>query len=227
MEIAMPQPYAGAIFDMDGLLFDTELLGRQAWSEALERFGYRLTEELYLSFIGRDIGWRGRLLKQHFGPEFPFEAVKQARMALGDARELAEGVPPKPGARELVLALHERGVPLALATGTERARARRRLEAAGMAECFRTIVTSEDVPQGKPAPDTFLEAARRLGLAPSACIVFEDSCAGASAAAAAGAGIVLVPDMESPEPVRHLIRHELSDLTAALALIDSWFGARS
>lgn len=221
----MTKRYTGAIFDMDGLLFDTELLGRQAWSEALARFGYQLTEELYLSFIGRDITWRGRLLKEHFGPEFPFEDVKRARMELGDARELAEGVPPKPGARELVLALHERKIPLALATGTERGRARRRLDEAGIAHCFRTIVTSEDVPHGKPAPDIFLEAAHRLRLSPSACLIFEDSCAGVTAAAAAGASVVVVPDMESPEPVRDLAAHELGDLLAAREFVDTWFGS--
>ena len=224
MSVAENPPCAGAIFDMDGLLFDTETLGRRAWGEALARFGYALSDELYLTLVGRDMAWRQRLLTEHYGPELPFEEVKRLRLELGEAQERAGALALKAGARELVTALHSGGVPLVVATGTERRRALRRLRQAQLAECFQAVITSEDVAQGKPAPDIFLTAAARLGIPAQRCLVFEDSCAGVTAAAAAGARVVLVPDMEPADPVTPLAAHVLPDLRAALELIPQWFG---
>lgn len=218
-------PFAAAIFDMDGLLFDTEALGREAWGRALAEFGYRLDDGLYLSLVGRDMRQRERLLRKRFGPDLPFEAVKARRLELGEEQESGGALRPKPGAVELVRELAARRLPLAIATGTERPRARRRLEQAGLAGYFPVLVCAEDVAHGKPAPDIFLAAAERLGVAPARCLVFEDSCASVRAASAAGMGVVMVPDLEPAEPVADLLLARLESLGQAPARLPEWFGA--
>jgi len=215
--------FAAAIFDMDGLLFDTEAIGRWAWAETLAELGLSLTDDLYRSFLGRDMRARLALLRERFGADFPAEQAAARRLALGDERELREGVPTKPGAVALVRELHRLGVPVALATGTARERALRRLRQAEIAHCFGTVVTSEDVSRGKPAPDIYLETVRRLSLTPDQCLVFEDSAAGAQAALQAGCHTVLVPDLEAlPEEL--LARGErLDSLEQALSRLPQWF----
>jgi HAD superfamily hydrolase (TIGR01509 family) len=193
-----PRKYQAAIFDMDGLLFDTESIGRWAWGKALESYGYAMSDTIYNDFIGRDMAWRERVLKGAFGAAFPFEAVKALRIKLGDTREVEQGLPIKPGVLEVLHTLQNFPIKIGLATGTIRERTLRRLIHAKIDKHFTTVVTSEDVVNGKPAPDIFLETSRRLDVAAKACVVFEDSSAGIKAAAAAGMLSIMVPDLEDP-----------------------------
>ncbi len=219
-------PHRAAVFDMDGLLFDTEAVGRWAWSEALAEVGLAMGDALYAKMVGKDMAARERVLLRHFGNAFPFEAVMRRRLAIGDAREQAGGLTPKPGALALVAALADARVPLALATGTVRERALRRLRDSGI-DRFDVIVTSEEVAAGKPAPDIFLEAARRLGLLPAECLAFEDSPAGVAAAAHAGMTVLMVPDLEPSEAESRTLAHTVApDLAALLPLIQLAFGLR-
>lgn len=189
---------AVAIFDMDGLLFDTESSARLAWAEALVPHGYSPSDALFQRFIGRDMTRRHQLLVEEFGEDFPFELIKAERMRLGDQKELADGLPVKAGAAELLQELATRGLRIALATGCAEVLARRRLQQAGFARYFQRVFTSEMVAVGKPAPDIYRHALRELGVAASAALVFEDSVAGVSAATAAGIATVMVPDLEPP-----------------------------
>lgn len=188
------------IFDMDGLLFDTEASGRWAWEKALQNHGYLLTDAIYMQFVGRDMSHRERVLRACFGAHFPFESVKAQRISLGDQKEIEQGIALKPGAVQLLESLFGMDVPIGLATGTVRARALRRLESAGIRNYFHAVVGGDEVRNGKPAPDVFLEAGRRLGVCPQGCLVFEDSCAGIRAASDAGMRAVMVPDLEQPTP---------------------------
>lgn len=215
-----------AIFDMDGLLFDTESVGRWAWTEALAEVGLTMTDELYRRLVGKDMEARRLILCERFGDALPFERVKERRLTIGDERERSGGLTAKPGARELVNALADAGVPLALGTGTERERALRRLRDGGM-DRFAVIVTSADVAAGKPAPDIFLEAARQLGVAPQECVVFEDSPAGVAAAARAGMAVFVVPDLEPPTAeVRRMARALANDLYGLMPVVERAFGVR-
>lgn len=188
------------IFDMDGLLFDTEATGRWAWDKSLESHGYAMTDDIYMQFVGRDMSHREYVLKMHFGLDFPFESVKALRILLGDSREIESGLKIKPGAVQLLAAFSKLGIPIGLATGTVRDRTLRRLQGAGIRNYFRAIVAGDEVHRGKPFPDVYFEASQRLGISPQKCIVFEDSCAGVQAAMAAGMRVVMVPDLERPTP---------------------------
>lgn len=189
--------YLAAIFDLDGLLLDTEALARLAWGKAIAEFGYVMTDELYVDLVGRDMRSREKILTQEFGSGFPFESIKTRRIVIGDEMEAARALPIKPGAVELLDKLTSLGIPVALATGTDRIRAERRISIAGLDKYFNSVITMEDVENGKPAPDIFLIAAKSLNILPHNCIVFEDSSVGVIAATSAGMKAYMVPDLET------------------------------
>ncbi|NMG06157.1 HAD family phosphatase [Brasilonema sp. UFV-L1] len=227
----MSQHFKAAIFDMDGLLFDTESIARWAWKKALENHGYGMSDnffnDLYKEFIGRDLSWREKFLKRRYGASFPFESVKAERIKIGDDREMQEGLPIKPGALELLNQLSAFGVILGLATGTSLIRTTRRLMNAGIYQNFATIVTSENVAQGKPAPDIFLEVSRRIDVAPQECVVFEDSFVGVEAASSARMCTIMVPDLEQPSAqIRSLAYKVLDSLEQASELLEELFGVK-
>lgn len=228
----MLQYFKAAIFDMDGLLFDTERIARWAWKKALENHGYEMSDDLfnhlYKEFVGRDLSWREKVLKRRYGESFPFESITAQRIELGDSREMQEGLPVKPGALELLNRLSGLGVILGLATGTSLVRTIRRLTSAGIYQYFATIVTSEDVAQGKPAPDIFLEVSRRIHVPPQECVVFEDSYVGVQGASSAGMCTIMVPDLEQPSAqIKSLTYRVLNSLEQASELLEELFGVGS
>ncbi len=213
-----------AIFDMDGLLFDTESIARWAWKKAIENHGYVMSDQLYNELIGRDLSWRERIFKKRYGENFPFESVTAQRIIIGDEREIREGLPIKAGVLDLLNKLSTVGVIMGLATGTSRIRTIRRLTDAGIYPYFTTIVTSEDVAEGKPAPDIFLEASRQINVAPLQCVVFEDSSVGIQAAFQAGMCAIMVPDIEQPSPeVASLAYRVFNSLEQVSELLEELF----
>lgn len=222
--MSMSPVIQAAIFDMDGLLFDTESIARWAWTQALESHGYVINNELYNEFIGRDLSWREKLLKKRYGEDFPFESVTAQRIKIGDEREKREGLPTKPGVLDLLNHLSNLGITMGLATGTSRLRTIRRLTDAAIDQYFTTIVTSEDVACGKPAPDIFLEVSQRINVNPLQCVVFEDSSVGVQAAVTAGMCTIMVPDIEQPSPeIKSLAYRVLNSLEEVSELIEELF----
>jgi len=189
------------IFDMDGLLLDTEPLYRAAWERACGQFGYILTHELYARLAGRNRQDAERMLGAEFGPQFPMERFKAAVRILEEAEFSKGPIPIKPGVDELLTVLEARLVPRAVATSSEQVRAEKWLLSAGILARFGALATGDQVAHGKPAPDIFLLAAKRLGVASEDCLVLEDAEPGVRAARAAGMTVYLVPDMipSSPE----------------------------
>jgi len=215
--------YAHAIFDMDGLLLDSERPIREAWEAVLAGMGLVYDHALYLSAVGRNLADTRQLLSQGHGPGFDFDAaLAQVRLRLADTVE--RGFEVKPGVRELLDALAGRGIRRAVASSTGLERIAQRLQKAGLSAYFESLAGGDEVRRGKPEPDIFLLAAARLGVEPSSCLVFEDSSYGAQGALAAGMGVILVPDLKQPgeETARRAVR-VLGSLADAPPYLDEWF----
>jgi HAD superfamily hydrolase (TIGR01509 family) len=195
------------IFDMDGLMLDTEPLYKVAWQRAAIECGYSISEELYFDLIGRSRVDGENILLRAFGPGF---SVETFRTACGkcEADVFAEGLPAKkPGLDDLLALLDSRSIPKAVATSTERRQAADQLGGLNLLDRFNVIAAGDEVLNGKPSPDLFLLAAHRLGIEPSRCLVLEDSEAGVLAAHRAGMQVYVVPDLKPPSSVVEAMTH--------------------
>jgi HAD superfamily hydrolase (TIGR01509 family) len=195
----MPRATA-VIFDMDGLLVDSESVYQRVWQATAESLGYEMSDAWYHSLTGTTLASGERAILDHFGQDFPLDAFREQWVARWHASARAGEMPAKPGALALLETLAARGVPMALGTSSDESFVTPTLEGAGIRTPFGARVTGERVEQGKPAPDIFLEAARGLGVPPEQCIVLEDSQAGASAGLAANMHVIVVPDLQPPAP---------------------------
>ena len=164
----MAEPIAAVIFDMDGLMLDSQRLARRAWRRACADWGYDLTDGVYLQVVGRTVRDAEAVYRTAFGASFDFPAVYQRRLVYLDEIIHTEGVPIKPGLLEFLDAVERLTLPKAVATSTVRSLAVERLAIAGVLDRFDAVVCGDEVPAGKPAPDIFLAAADRLGVAPAA-----------------------------------------------------------
>ncbi len=191
---AFPFPVEAVIFDMDGLLLDTESLYRSAMIASAVAMGYDFPDEFCQSMVGTAEAEIHLILQRRFGADFPiarlFEDCEREMW-----RRLEATLPVKAGAGELIAELATRGLPMAVATSTVRRIAEQHLRRAGFFEHFGAVCTREDVTRGKPHPDLFLKAASDLGVPAERCLVLEDSHHGIRAAHAAGAMPVMVPDL--------------------------------
>lgn len=189
------------ILDMDGLMLDTEPVYMRAWQRAASQFGFLLDEDFYFTLTGRTNEASEILLMERFGANFPMIPFRERWAELW--REEVEdcGIPRKPGLIELLNHLAAHGIPAAVATSSDREYAAVSLRAAKLdARSFAQVVTGEQVKNGKPAPDIYLEAARRLGVRPARCLALEDSDNGILAASGAGMIAVMIPDLKPPSP---------------------------
>lgn len=201
-------PHA-VVFDMDGLLFDTETLHHEAIQAAAEAMGRVFPTALFHRMLGQPWPTNHALLLAEWG-----DAAQIDELRLGWYRQFdhlaATRLSLKPGAIELLTLLAELGIPRAIATSSARETATAYLAAHGLTGSFNTIVARGDYAVGKPAPDPFLLAADRLGVEPRSCLALEDSHAGVRSAAAAGMVTVMVPDLVEPT-------HEIRSLCLAVA----------
>ena len=189
------------VFDMDGLMLDTEPLYKMAWQRASADLGYELDNESYAKLVGRPTAACEEALRAQFGPEFPLDRFRARWPELWQAGVAEAGIVAKPGLFELLAFLDQRGLPLALATSSEAEYTDFSLQSAGLAGRFAVVVTGDQVAQGKPAPDIYLEAAARLRTKPDLCLALEDSEAGILAASGAGMIAVLIPDWTHPSEI--------------------------
>jgi HAD superfamily hydrolase (TIGR01509 family) len=213
------KPVKAALFDMDGLLLDTEAVYIRAYRAAAETFEVEMPLALCHAMVGSTGPRREGIIQDHYGPRF--DAARFQLCFREHAQAMMEdGIPVKPGARELLAYLGDRGLPLAIATSARAVTVDRHLGRAGLRHHFSAIATRHDVERTKPHPDVYLEAARRLGVAPQHCVAFEDSNVGLTAAHAAGTMAIMVPDIVPPtEESRAKCVTVLPDLHAALALL--------
>lgn len=206
------------IFDMDGLMLDTEVVSRRVWREAAVALGIDLSEAVLDAMVGRPEAATRVMLAELCGEAVP-ALVARAQARYRDVL-VAEGVRKKPGLDALLAWLVAHGVPRAVATSTARDLADYKLRQAGLLAIFDAVVCGDEVPHGKPAPDIFLAAAERLGRAPAECVVLEDSGPGVLAARAAGMTTILVPDgREPPSDIRQVASHVVASLTDVLPIL--------
>jgi beta-phosphoglucomutase-like phosphatase (HAD superfamily) len=189
---------AAVILDMDGLMLDTESIYKRAWQTAAGQCGYPLDDSFYLTLIGKPTPACEALLLESYGADFPLAEFRVRWSDLWRADVESSGIPTKPGLTELLSFLSEQQIPIAIATSSDQNYATFSLRAAGLGDRFSHIVTGEQVTNGKPAPDIYIEAARRLGVAAEQCVAIEDSDAGVLAASASGMITVMVPDLKEP-----------------------------
>lgn len=197
------------IFDLDGLLVDTEIICYRILKEILARFGHPFALEEYTrSFSGKPETVNAAHLVEAY--KLPWTAQEALERILSREEELhAQGVELKPGAKELLAYLKQEGCGVAMASSSTRERALNLLDHHGITGYFQQFVFAGEVERGKPAPDVFLKACEKLGQAPEDCLVLEDSEAGIQAAHAAGIPVICVPDLKTPEG-------RFLDLTAAV-----------
>ncbi|MCB0064606.1 MAG: HAD family phosphatase [Caldilineaceae bacterium] len=216
-----PKPIIRAvIFDMDGLMLDTERLAQEAWQQAGADLGYDLPDEIYRLAIGRTAQATAEIFGGHFGADSPFDEIYQRKQQYYHTAIEEGRITLKAGLLALLAAIEERALPKAVATSTARPLALQKLAATNLLPHFTTIVCGNEVPNGKPAPDIFLAAAAKLAVTPADCLVLEDSPAGIRAAHAAGMIPILIPDLVvPPAEVRQLAYQTVTSLYDVLPLI--------
>ena len=216
--------YTAVVFDMDGLLLDSERPIRDAWLRSAALLGVPLSEADYLSVVGLNHADSAARMLALFGADAALLATARAQTNAS----IAAGPPfeAKPGAARLLRALREAGVPCAVASSTHHGEVCRRLHRAGLLDLFDVICGGDEVQRGKPNPDLYRLALDRLNAAAPTTIAFEDSGHGVQAALAAGLATVAVPDLKTPAP-EWLARclAVLPSLDAACERTAEWFGA--
>ena len=210
----------GVLFDMDGVILDTEKLYVRFWREAAQFYGYPMTWEMGLGMrsLSREVG--ERRLKEYLGEDADYYMIRNKRIEMMNAYIQMHGIEAKPGIQELLHFLKEKGLKCAIATSSPLDRAQMYLSQVGIADEFDEIVSGHMVEHGKPAPDIYIYAASKVGLVPEECLVLEDSPTGLLAANRAGCIPVMVPDQdEADENAKALIYAVAENLLAVRGLL--------
>lgn len=184
------------IFDLDGLLADTEVISLKVYQELLKDFGIPFTEETYSrEYSGHREEENVQRFLDTYDLPWNFDQTLEKVYEL-EARILAKGVNLKKGAKNLLAFLQREGIPIALATSSVESRARMILDSNGILSLFDHLVFAKDVKRSKPYPDIFLKACSDLNVLPENCLVLEDSEAGIEAAYRAGIPVICIPDLK-------------------------------
>lgn len=189
------------IFDMDGILFDTERIAMQSWEKAGKDLGVTGMGEIVPSVLGLNSMASWEIISQRVGEDFPYDEFRKIAREYSFAYFEKYGVPVKDGVRIALSYLKKKGYLTAVGTSTSRNSAMHHFEQTGLTEYFDAFACGDEIEHSKPEPDVFLLAAKRLGVSPECCMVMEDSPNGLKAASAAGMIPVMVPDLVAAEDV--------------------------
>lgn len=184
------------VFDMDGLMVDSEPLSRQAWDEYLRPYNQNISDDLQSRIIGLRGDQSSTLIREAFNLPKPADVILEERRLIYQQLR-AQGVPVMPGLMELHAIIAARQIPWAVATSSPRDHAEEILAQLGLADAVGAIAAGNEVQHGKPAPDIYLLAAERLGVSAQKCLALEDSGPGSRAAVAAGMLTVAIPNGET------------------------------
>lgn len=196
----------GVLFDLDGLVLDTEKLYSRFWMGACHHYGFPMTYEQSLSMRALN-GQAGQdMLRSFFGESVDYQTIRAERIRQMDAFVLENGVDVKPGIRELLTQLHSRGIATAITSASPMDRIRLYLGKVELLPLFDKLCSGHEVPNGKPAPDIYRYGAASLGLEPGECLALEDAWSGLLSANRAGCVPIMIPDLDGPnEKTRPLV----------------------
>ncbi|MBQ4529909.1 MAG: HAD family phosphatase [Lachnospiraceae bacterium] len=212
----------GIIFDMDGLMLDTEKLLLRFWCEAAREFGYPMEKEHVLSIRSLAAKYAIPKLKGYFGEDFDYPKVRSRRMELMNQFIEEQGIEKKKGLDELLAFLKENHYKISVATATDLSRTQKYLKNVGIDFYFDKIICASMVENGKPAPDIYLKAAEELSLPPKECMALEDSPNGILSAYRAGCLPVMIPDLDQPgEETKKLLFGKKDNLEQVIEILQN------
>lgn len=213
MSYTKRQKFDAVVFDMDGVLFDTEHVLMECWQQIARKYGFGRLEEAYMASIGTDRRETERIFAGIYGEEFPYHRYKEEASKLYWIA-CEKGYPRmKPGVLELLNALREAEIPLALASSTSREIVMKELEAAELLPYFSYVICGDQVTRSKPDPQIYRLACEALGKEYGSCYAIEDSYNGIRSAAGAGMRSIMVPDMlPATEEMKELTETVAEDL---------------
>lgn len=219
------RPIHGVLFDMDGLVLDSEALYTRFWREAAHALGYPMTaaQSLGMRSLGKKLGQP--YLESLFGPEIDYTALRNKRIELMGAYVEEHGIAPKPGIYELLDYMEATGIPGAITSSSPMEFIEKHLSAVGLLHRFRKLCSGHSIPNGKPAPDIYLLGAKELGLHPEACLALEDSPTGILSAWRAGCLPVMIPDLDQPgEDTQNLLFAKADSLADIIHILKAQNG---
>lgn len=202
----------GLLFDMDGLVLDTEKLYTRFWMEACHFYGFPMTREQALKMRAANSRLSQENLHSFFGLTADYGIIRAKRIELMDGFIEENGVEAKPGIFELLDCLDSRGIPAAIASSSPPERIEKHLSSLGLYHRFEKICSGYDMPHGKPAPDIYLHAAASLGLPAESCLALEDAPLGIESAFRAGCHTVLIPDQDQPDEKTEAMLYAKADI---------------
>ena len=209
--------FKGAVFDMDGLMIDSERLVYSIWQEMLDEDGKKFNLDIFKKTIGLRREDSCEYYKSVYGDDFDYSAYKAESRIRYFKRIEKNGVPVKKGLYEIFDYLKSVGCKISLATSTSSQTALKIMKKINLYDKFDAFVCGDDVKNGKPDPEVFLIAAKKLGLEPVDCVAFEDSINGIKSAHAAGMTTVMVPDLLEPtDEIKPMIDFLCTDLSEAI-----------
>lgn len=209
----------GVIFDQDGLLFDTERISIKAWDLAGNELGFHLEESFLCTIRGANANDAARRFKERFGDEYDFLKLRGRKQEIFVKMLREMEMPVKPGVKELLTYLREKGYKIAMATASAREYSMDNLRLAGIDEFFDHVITGDMVKEAKPNPEIFLKAAEALGEKPENCLVLEDSLNGVEAGIKGGFVTVMVPDLTQPDGE---LRQRVDRVCGSLLEVRDW-----
>jgi len=210
-------------FDMDGLMFDTERLNIMAWDYVSRKYiGHPISNELLLQICGSNMADSRRAFQAAYGEDFDFEGYRKLKAEYIQQHIIKNGMPVKPGLKELLDYLKDQGYGMIVATSTISPITRFNLQSANLAEYFDEIVCGDMVSRGKPEPDIYLKACEVLGFPPEECMALEDSANGITSAFRAGLKPVMIPDLLPPsEKISRMLYARFDSLKDVIVFLRS------
>lgn len=210
----------GAIFDMDGLMFDTEQIWQKNWKLIADEMGVTLAEEFKYNICGTSGALMNSVIEKYYGVEDGSGIAADCKKRVHD--DLMESTPEKPGVHEILEFFRDAGVRIAVASSSSVEQIKRNLQNTNTEDFIEVIVSGTELKRGKPEPDIFLTAAEKLGIDPHECYVFEDAFNGVKAGRAAGCCTIMIPDQMQPtEEIRALADAVCASLFEARDLLAS------